>query len=120
MTENGWFYFGKHSIPIKCNEEMYQIKCLYRWTRHSKKFETVILEFNLKELEIDKTDLDAIKTDYIKVANLNYIFTGKNNLYHVTSFESPNIVQQSKYNEATIMNKIFSRLQKMAIQKKPI
>lgn len=111
----GLFYFGKNSIPFEVNDSTYQIKCLWRIYPTTEIFRCVYLQFTLSD-NLTLEMLNEFKTEYMKMSNISYLTTC-GNVFIVKKFEKLQIVKQNKY-EATLMNRVFYRLNHLKIQDK--
>lgn len=109
------FYFGRNSIPYKVNDSTYQIKCLQRIYHTTGDFRCVYLQFTLND-SLTLEMLNEFKTEYIKVSDVSYLTTC-GNVISVKKFQKPQIVKQNKY-DATLMNKVFYRLNHLKPQTK--
>ena len=113
----GWFYFGQTSIPFHVKDNIYQVKCLWRWTEYAKDFKTKYLEFRID----DKTTLDQLNKlqhPYMQKATGRFHYSNKHDVLYMYEIHKPKMVGQSKY-QTQILNQVYNRLSKMAIQKKP-
>lgn len=97
------------------NDSTYQIKCLKRIYPTTEDFRCVYLQFALSD-DLTLEMLNEFKTEYMKVTNISYL-TSCGNVFIVKKVEKPKIVKQNKY-DATLMNKVFYRLNHLKIQTK--
>lgn len=113
----GRFYFGQASVPLEVSDGIYQIKCLYRRQETSKYFDIVYLQF-----EKNSYSLDFLKTfanGYIFTSHGHFYLTDNPQVFSIIDIDKAKIVRQSKY-DASKMNCVYRRLQKISLQKKPI
>lgn len=111
----GLFYFGRNSIPYKVNDSTYQIKCLRRIYPTTKDFRCAYLQFTLSD-NLTLEMLNEFKTEYMKESKISYL-TNCSDVFVVKNLEKPKIVKQNKY-DATLMNRVFYRLNKLKVQTK--
>lgn len=111
----GLFYFGKNSIPYKVSDSTYQIKCLRRIYPTTEDFKCAYLQFALSD-SLTLEMLNEFKTEYMKVSKISYL-TSCSDVFVVKNFEKPKIVKQNKY-DATLMNRVFYRLNRLKVQTK--
>lgn len=114
----GDFYFGLNSKPYKVNNNLYQVKCVHRYTAYSKYSNIVTMQFDLSNKYITEKRLHECfgnNNDLLK-SQFNYVKISES-LYQCISFYNPKKTGYSKYDQQMI-NKIKKQLDNMKVQNK--
>ena len=114
----GDFYFGLNSKPYKVNDNIYQIKCVFRHTTYSKYSGIITMQFDLSNKYITEKRLYECfgnNNDLLK-SQFNYIKISEN-LYQCISFYNSKKTGYSKYDQQMIQ-KIRKQLDNMKPQNK--
>jgi len=119
-TEIGDFYFGPNSKPFKVNDQLYQVKCVFRHSPSSKYSNVATLQFDLENKYITEkrlygcfgniTGLMKSECTYIRISD---------GLYQCISFYNPQNIGGGKYDQE-MLSKIRRQLENMKLQDKII
>lgn len=118
-SEHGVAYFGINSVPIKVQDNVYQIKCMCGKPSNWSEYEMMYLQFDSDKTGITLEFLNSLQNSYIKEMRFSGHHTDNTRVKIVEVVEKPINKKPSGYNAKRI-HSLFNRLCKLKPQDKPV